>query len=251
MGKCSLKSSNVLKRRFNWFWLQVAEWAAAGCRTYSEYVAYREGQELVSSPSFVRNEPTTVLSQSSSSVPLRQNRVQKHELFVRHEYQHQHLHHHYHHVPPTAINANISVTVNGSDGLTGSNVTDDAGLRTVTSPATNTNTGRKRNDSNSKSSKAKRAKTSATGFRAIELPGPPFRLEIREEDVREPPPLAPYSDNIERLFEEWYDCGLLVIRNVRVPVSCWAEVYRGSPWYEGKRKFWAECKVRKKRTRYF
>ena len=86
---------------------------------------------------------------------------------------------------------------------------------------------------------------SATGFRTIELPVPPFRLEIREEDLREPPPLAPYSDNIERLFEEWYDCGLLVIRNVRVPVSCWAEVYRGSPWYEGKRKFWAECKVRR------
>jgi hypothetical protein len=175
--------------------------------------------------------------------------VQKHELLVRHDYQHQHLHHHYHHVPPTAINTNISVTVNGSTGATGSNIVDDAELGTSASASASasasTKTARKRNNSNSKSSKAKRAKMSATGFRTIELPVPPFRLEIREEDLREPPPLAPYSDNIERLFEEWYDCGLLVIRNVRVPVSCWAEVYRGSPWYEGKRKFWAECKVRR------
>ena len=237
----------------------MAEWTAAGCRTYIEYVAYLEGQELVPPPSLALNEPassaSSVLppsavfsqSQSSLSVQLRQNRVQEHELLVRHEYQHQHLHHHYHHVPPTATNMNISITVSTSAGLARSNVSNDAGFETPASPASKT--GKKRGNGNSKSSKAKRAKMSATGFRTIELPGPPFRLEIHEKDLREPPPLAPYSDNIERLFEEWYDCGLLIIRNVRVPVSCWAEVYRGSPWYEGKRKFWAECKVRKKRTR--
>ncbi len=88
-----------------------------------------EGQELVPSLSFVRNEPaspllpSTVLSQSSPSVPLRQkNRVQEHELLVRHEYQYLHPHYHYYHVPPTAINANVSVTVSGLDGLTGSNI---------------------------------------------------------------------------------------------------------------------------------
>lgn len=197
-------------------------------------------------------------------MPLRTNREQ-YELKVSYE----HYHHHYIHQDPPAgppsgtdsqntpdpsPGAQVSSTFTRDPCSTAPNAEMDPGSLAPSSSISNP---LKRKCSSSDPSNPNRVEQVQLGSKRtprrkmIRLPTLPFRLEISEEDIRDPPPWAPISDDVDRLFREWYDCDHLVIRGVRIPLQCWADVYRGSEWFASKRESWARYKVRQVRRRDF
>lgn len=197
-------------------------------------------------------------------MPLRTNREQC-ELKVSYE----HHHHHYIHQDPPAVPSSgtdsqntpgpssmalVSSTFARDPRSTVSNAEVDSGS---SMPSPSISNPLKRKCSSSDPSNSNRVEQVQLGpkrtprQKMVRLPTLPFRLEISEEDVRDPPPWAPISDDVDRLFREWHDCDHLIIQGVRIPLQCWADVYRGSEWFASKRESWARYKVRQARRMDF